>query len=530
MNIGAFLKTTGGKVATIGGGAVAAVGITAAVLMQGEGFRSISVEQVAGTVSIVGEQNNGQAYEGEHLYSGDDVTVGDASELTMCMDNDKYVYADANTHFILEASAASEDSRIKIYLDAGSELNELQSKLNPNDTYEVDTPNSTMSVRGTKFRVTVYTAADGMTYTLTEVSEGTVKARLKTKDGTYNGVEQDFTVGQSALIRGNEDFSEFVTSDLIDTSNLDMEDMDESEFLLLAYGELPEGGMDRLIELLEKGDLLEEDTVKEEETEEVPTPTVTPTPEVSPAAGEDIDLDAAEVTPTPSVMDTMFDAWVVGTDPETGGYILKDGTIFDPVYYAQHNPDVVARFGNDPKALLYHWLTQGRDEKRPPSERAAREQEEAFKNFAKMLDDAYAEEQRLKQLAEAEAENTSGDSTGGSTVTKASVNAGGRVTVGNTVIGSFVNNTLVVDPNTQAASITLPMTISQNNNDYQINSVKDIDWTGAGHVTNNFSVSDGSHTVSIAYDNNSSTRTYSVDGTQYSDNQLTDFQTRIQNL
>ena len=151
MSIGSFLGTTGGKAVAAGGGVVIAVGIAAAVLMQGDGYRSISVEQVSGTVSIVGEKNSGQAYVGEHLYSGDDVTVGDASELTMCMDNDKYVYADANTHFSLQASAPDDDSKIKIYLDAGSELNVLQSALGANDTYEVDTPNSTMSVRGTTF-------------------------------------------------------------------------------------------------------------------------------------------------------------------------------------------------------------------------------------------------------------------------------------------------------------------------------------------------------------------------------------------
>ncbi len=529
MKIGAFLKTTAGKVITVGGVSAVAIGITAAILMQGEGFRSISVQELAGTVSIVGEQNNGQAYVGEHLYSGDDVTVGDASELTMCMDNDKYVYADSNTHFLLEASAANEDSRIKIYLDAGSELNVLQSQLGANDTYEVDTPNSTMSVRGTTFRVTVYTASDGMTYTLTEVTEGTVKVRLKTKDGKYNGVDQDFTAGQSALIRGNDVFSEFVTSDLIDTSNLDMDDMDESELLLLAYGELPEGGMERLIELLEKNDLLEEETAKEEETEEAPTPSVTPEPKVSPVVEPDLELDETEVTPAPSMIDILFDEWVVGRDPETGGYILKDGTIFDPVYYAEHNPDVVAQYGTDPKALLYHWLTQGRDEKRPPSERAAREQDEAFKNFAKMLDDAYAEELRQREQAAAEEDNSSGSdkSTSG---TSASVNSNGRVVVGNTVIGSFVNNTLSLDSNTQSASVGLPMTISQNGNDYKINSVKDINWSGADQVTNNFSATDGNHTVKISYDTQNYTHTYYIDNQSYGDNDFAQFTNDLKNL
>ena len=121
MNLGTVLKTTKGKVIAAAGTGVVAVGITVAVLLQGGGYRSIAVEQVTGSVNVSGSMYNGQAYKGEHLYSGDDVSVLEASELVMCMDNDKYVYADANTHFILEASGESEDSRIKIYLDSGSE-------------------------------------------------------------------------------------------------------------------------------------------------------------------------------------------------------------------------------------------------------------------------------------------------------------------------------------------------------------------------------------------------------------------------
>lgn len=69
-----------------------------------------------------------------------------------------------------------------------------------------------------------------------------------------------------------------------------MDDTEETELLLLAYGELPEGGMDRLIELLEKNNLLEE------EPEEPPTPSVTPEAEVSPVVEPDLELDEAEVS------------------------------------------------------------------------------------------------------------------------------------------------------------------------------------------------------------------------------------------
>ncbi|MCR4597002.1 MAG: FecR domain-containing protein [Lachnospiraceae bacterium] len=252
MGFKEFIGTTKGKIAVIGGSAVVAVGIGVAVLLQGGGYRSITVEALTGTVNVAGSRNNGAAYVGEQLEDGDDVTVAEASDLTMCMDGDKYVYADANTHFALSADQSKDASRIKILLDAGSELNELQNALGANDSYEVDTPNSTMSVRGTKFRVTVYTGSDGFKYTLLEVYEGVVDVRLKTENGTYNGVERNFTVGESGLIRGNVTLSEFVTVDKADLAEISGS---EEEVLLLHYDSLPEDGVERLIELLKNGEI-----------------------------------------------------------------------------------------------------------------------------------------------------------------------------------------------------------------------------------------------------------------------------------
>ena len=239
MKIGDFLKTTKGKVVTLASGAgVIAVGIAIAVLMQGSGYRSIAVNGFEGTVSVAGNKNNGNVYVGQNLYSGDDVTVASESSLTMCMDGDKYVYADADTHFSLEASSPKEDSRIKINLAEGSELNELKNKLAAGESYVVDTPNSTMSVRGTTFRVTVYKGEDGLWYTLLEVIDGTVEVALKTEDGTYNGVVEKFGEGQAAMVRGNSDFSEFVVGE-------------ENEVVLLFdYKMLPEGAVSRVVEIL----------------------------------------------------------------------------------------------------------------------------------------------------------------------------------------------------------------------------------------------------------------------------------------
>lgn len=237
MSFKEFFATTKGKIITLASGAtVVAVGVAVAVMLQGSGYRSIVVEQTEGKVAVVGTKNTGDAYQGEKLYDGDNVSVMADSSLVMCMDSDKYVYADAGTDFGIHASSAKEDSLLKLTLNSGSELNELKSKLGPNDTYEVDTPNSTMSVRGTTFRVTVYKEG-AYIYTLLEVESGEVLCKLKTNDGDYNGVEASFTAGQSALIRSDLDVSEFVVGE------------ENKIILILDYDNLPKVAIDRLIEL-----------------------------------------------------------------------------------------------------------------------------------------------------------------------------------------------------------------------------------------------------------------------------------------
>ena len=251
-----FLKTTKGKVTAICSG-VALVAVVAAVavmlILNNNKYRSISVADVKGIVNVIGQKNNGQAYKVQRLFDGDDVSVMEDSELTLCLNNDKYVYADENTHFKLEAASSKQGNKLKIVLDKGSELNVLTAKLGDGDTYQVDTPNSTMSVRGTRFRMTVYIGDDGYTYTLLEVESGIVLAQLKTLTGDYNGVEKEFFAGQSALIRGGDDFSEFVLSE------------DNAEVWLLDYKSLPSEAVPRLVELLKKNEETEKAAKEAEE-------------------------------------------------------------------------------------------------------------------------------------------------------------------------------------------------------------------------------------------------------------------------
>lgn len=239
------------KIGVAAGVAAAAVATVAAVLLGGEeSYRTVAVEEVNGTALVSGEDKEAQnAFAGMHLYSGDDVSVQQESDMTMVLDMDKYVYAEPGTHFWLECEGTADDSRTLICMDAGSVLNHIKTNLNEGEVYQVDTPNSTMAVRGTVFRVTVYRGEDGLVYTLLEVFEGRVQVDLKTETGEYNGVSETFEPGEGALIRGNSEFSEFVRDDELDWIETDTGTVK----LPIAYKKLPPETAEILVDFIEEG-------------------------------------------------------------------------------------------------------------------------------------------------------------------------------------------------------------------------------------------------------------------------------------
>lgn len=246
--MGKFWKTTKGKITVIAGsvGVVAAVAAVALILLrEPEGFRTIAVEEVHGTTVVANEKNESvDAYKGMHLESGDDVAVQAQSDMTILLDMDKYVYAEENSHFRIEASGNETQSRTVIRLEDGTVLNRIKNQLEEGSVYQVDTPNSTMAVRGTVFRVQVNYGEDGLAYTLVEVLEGSVQIDLKDLKGNYNGVTRTFGPGEAAKIRGGEDFSEFVVGP------------GGNEVLEIDYENMPDGTVYSLTAYMDDGEEL----------------------------------------------------------------------------------------------------------------------------------------------------------------------------------------------------------------------------------------------------------------------------------
>ena len=172
-------------------------------------YRIIKVFELEGK-STVTRQDIGDldAYDNMVLESGDQVYV-DTGSLTLKMDEDKYVYAEEKTRFQLEAAGTSENSKTRIRLEEGILTNEIQNKLSDESSYEVNTPNSTMSVRGTIYMVDVY-EENGIRYTKVSVFEGAVATKLIYADGSVSDQEKLVEKGKEVLIYDDNSGTDYV--------------------------------------------------------------------------------------------------------------------------------------------------------------------------------------------------------------------------------------------------------------------------------------------------------------------------------
>ena len=194
-------KSKGIKIAALLCGAtvaIAGIALAATHFLKGQEFyRSILIYELQGSANIEREgAGNIKAAEDLYLESGDRLTVADGSSMRLKLDDDKYVMVEENSVLAIEAAGNEEDSKTKIQLEQGAITSEIQNPLSTDSTYEVNSPNSVMAVRGTIFRVETETDEDGENYTKVSVFDGKVSMGALLADGS---------VGEEILINAGEE-------------------------------------------------------------------------------------------------------------------------------------------------------------------------------------------------------------------------------------------------------------------------------------------------------------------------------------
>ncbi len=172
-----------------------AVIIVFAVMLSG-GHRVIKVDSFDG--EVVFERNSAEKdiVEGMLLKSNDSVTTGEDGLIELLVDRDKHILARENTCFEIVSQGNEKKGTLKIKLKYGTSLVEIENKLNENSFVEVETPNASLSVRGTTFEVS-YSKENKTTFV--EVTEGVVE--ISNGDETKEITEGQFaTVSEDSVV------------------------------------------------------------------------------------------------------------------------------------------------------------------------------------------------------------------------------------------------------------------------------------------------------------------------------------------
>lgn len=191
-----FLSSTKGKIIAGAVTLLLIAGVVVLIILLNTGYRLIRVKDLNGTSKVTSGLSVSDAFKGQNLVSGDNVEVFENSYLMLALDSDKHVVASELTKFSVEAfGVAGKDSRTIIHLEKGSISNEIDTKLLPSESYVVESPNASMSVRGTVFSVNVFFDNEGLCHTTVEVKDGVVE--LAEKD---TGIVKTLNAGQRANV------------------------------------------------------------------------------------------------------------------------------------------------------------------------------------------------------------------------------------------------------------------------------------------------------------------------------------------
>lgn len=146
-----------------------------------EVVQRIEVTEITGDALLQrGEIDDLELYAGMLLESGDVLTVGSDGYVRLLVDEDKYIYVSPNTTLQLEPAQDS----MELVLLEGTIINEIMVDLQEEESYEVTTPNASLSVRGTTFAVEVYKVGE-LYYTNMTTLEGTVTSYLVDEQDNY---------------------------------------------------------------------------------------------------------------------------------------------------------------------------------------------------------------------------------------------------------------------------------------------------------------------------------------------------------
>lgn len=172
-----------------------------------KGHRVIKVESFKGKVTLERDDSEKDIFKDMNLKSEDMITTGVDGSIGLLVDDDKNIAAVENTCFEIISKGNAKKGALKIELKYGTSLIEIENKLSDGSSFKVETPNASLSVKGTTFEVTYRPEVQT---TILKVTKGRVEAKTKEKTEMVKA-------GEVATIKG--DNIEVSKSDDTDNDN-----------------------------------------------------------------------------------------------------------------------------------------------------------------------------------------------------------------------------------------------------------------------------------------------------------------------
>ena len=220
--------------AAIALGVILAVIVVILVITSRKGtYRTVQVYESQGPAEVYrGSDDPVTPYVNMRLLNQDRVRTLTEGYLYLKLDGDKYMLAEPGTEFTLEAAGSSKNSRTRINLNAGSVVTHVTQPLSADALYEVITPTSTMAVRGTSFRVYVWTDEQGVLHAAIQIMDGSVEVHLIQPDGSMDETGRTVEEGHTVMIFQDDKLADYEgILDGVEYTELDIQTL---EFLGIA--------------------------------------------------------------------------------------------------------------------------------------------------------------------------------------------------------------------------------------------------------------------------------------------------------
>ncbi len=328
---------------------------------------TMRILRIEGTVTLEDDGKEKTITNNLRLNSGNALTTALKSLVSIGLDDTKIVTLDESSRAEFNQSGR----KIELNLTAGSLFFEVQKPLDNDESFDISTSTMVVGIRGTSGWVSV----DGEHESLI-ITDGVVHV-IGTNPVTGEVKEIDVKAGQRVNVYlYNDRKIDSIMFELIEVTERDL-----PEFLLERLRENPqlldkvcrETGWDKPWIL----GVREEDVPKvvmnsdgsDDSGDDEDISGIEDTDALVPDTGDATDTDSNDHDRDTVLTQEELDwahSHVAIVDPATGVFALKDMTLFDPAFYAATNPDVVAKYGTDPDALLWHYLQRGKTEGRPP--------------------------------------------------------------------------------------------------------------------------------------------------------------------